>query len=208
MAGAGYRLFVAGAVFTAAQANTYFMEQTQMVFASTAARDAALTTVKAEGNLTYQSDTNTLTSYTGAAWSSIGPVSGALTTWTPVLTQSGNVTVTNTHSTYSRIGRLVFAQFLLAVTGTGTGANVVTISLPVNNSGLSSSDVMGFAYLNDTSASNWFKGALQVASASTVKIQDTTLTSFSYLGVSGFSAALAAGDSVSGFVVYEAAADA
>jgi hypothetical protein len=41
MAGAGTRLFTAGSVLTAAQVNTYLMDQTVMRFASTSARDAA-----------------------------------------------------------------------------------------------------------------------------------------------------------------------
>ena len=41
MAGAGAKLFVSGDVLTAAQVNTYLMDQAVMVFASAAARDAA-----------------------------------------------------------------------------------------------------------------------------------------------------------------------
>ena len=41
MAGAGAKLFVAGTILTAAQVNTYLMDQTIMRFATTAARDAA-----------------------------------------------------------------------------------------------------------------------------------------------------------------------
>ena len=57
MAGAGTTLFTAGSVLTAAQVNTYLMDQTVMRFASTAARDAAFGGVGeptlAEGMLCY-----------------------------------------------------------------------------------------------------------------------------------------------------------
>lgn len=76
MAGAGAKLFTGGAVLTAAQVNTYLMDQTVMVFASTAARDAAFggagEPTLSEGMLCYISDANTLLYYTGTAWSALG----------------------------------------------------------------------------------------------------------------------------------------
>jgi len=68
MAGAGYKLFATGDVLTAAQVNTYLMQQTVMVFASSAARTTALSGVLAEGMVSYLQDTNTLEVYDGAAW--------------------------------------------------------------------------------------------------------------------------------------------
>ena len=76
MAGAGAKLFTSGAVLTAAQVNTFLMDQTVMVFASTAARDAAFggagEPTLAEGMLCYLSDSNSLLYYTGTAWSALG----------------------------------------------------------------------------------------------------------------------------------------
>ena len=74
MAGAGYKLFNTGDVLTAAQVNTYLNEQTVMVFASSAARTSALTSVLAEGMVSYLQDTNAVEVYNGSAW--VG-VSGA-----------------------------------------------------------------------------------------------------------------------------------
>lgn len=71
MAGAGYKLFATGDVLTAAQVNTYLMQQTTMVFASSAARTTALSGVLAEGMLSYLSDTNTLQYYDGSAWQDV-----------------------------------------------------------------------------------------------------------------------------------------
>jgi hypothetical protein len=76
MAGAGAKLFVSGDVLTAAQVNTFLMDQAVMVFASTAARDAAFggagEPTLAEGMICYISDGNSLLYYTGSAWSALG----------------------------------------------------------------------------------------------------------------------------------------
>jgi hypothetical protein len=74
MAGAGYKLFQTGDVLTAAQVNTYLNEQTVMVFADAAARTTALTSVLAEGMVSYLQNTNAVEVYNGSAW--VG-VSGA-----------------------------------------------------------------------------------------------------------------------------------
>jgi hypothetical protein len=100
MAGAGAKLFTSGAVLTAAQVNTYLMDQSVMVFATTTARDAAFggagETVLAEGMYAFTSDTNTLWFYTGSAWESAGATTQALTlnaqtgtTYTLVLADAG-----------------------------------------------------------------------------------------------------------------------
>lgn len=68
MAGAGYKLFATGDVLTAAQVNTYLMQQTVMVFASSAARSTAISGVLAEGMVSYLQDTNALEVYDGSAW--------------------------------------------------------------------------------------------------------------------------------------------
>lgn len=71
MAGAGYKLFATGDVLTAAQVNTYLMQQTTMVFASSAARTTALSGVVSEGMLSYLLDTNSLEYYDGSAWQAV-----------------------------------------------------------------------------------------------------------------------------------------
>lgn len=68
MAGAGYKLFNTGDVLTAAQVNTYLMQQTVMVFADATARTTALSSVLAEGMCSYLQDTNQMEVYDGSAW--------------------------------------------------------------------------------------------------------------------------------------------
>jgi len=56
--------------------NTFLMDQAVMVFASTAARDAAFggagEPTLSEGMICYISDANTLLYYTGTAWAALG----------------------------------------------------------------------------------------------------------------------------------------
>ena len=71
MAGAGYKLYATGDVLSAADVNTYLQQQTVMVFASAAARTSALSTVLAEGMISYLQDTNATQVYNGTAWVSL-----------------------------------------------------------------------------------------------------------------------------------------
>lgn len=76
MAGAGAKLFVSGDVLTAAQVNTFLMDQTIMRFATTAARDAAFggagEPALAEGMFAYVDADNSLYFYSGSAWAKYG----------------------------------------------------------------------------------------------------------------------------------------
>lgn len=72
MAGAGAKLFTSGSVLTAAQVNTYLMDQAVMRFASAAARTAAFggagEPTLAEGMMSYLIDTKSVEVYNGTAW--------------------------------------------------------------------------------------------------------------------------------------------
>ena len=63
MAGAGFKVFQNGNVLLASEVNTLMAEQMIMVFASAAARDAAITS-PSEGMFAFLKDTDTLTVYT------------------------------------------------------------------------------------------------------------------------------------------------
>jgi len=67
MAGAGFRTFAAGEVLSAANVNTYLMQQAIATFAGTAARSSAITS-PSEGQFAYLADTDQLSYYTGSAW--------------------------------------------------------------------------------------------------------------------------------------------
>jgi hypothetical protein len=69
-AGQGFKTFVTGEVLTAGDVNGYLMQGIN-VFATTAARDAAIT-APAEGQFAFTKDTNALWYYDGAAWVASG----------------------------------------------------------------------------------------------------------------------------------------
>ena len=100
-AGLGFKTFTSGEVLNASDVNGYLM-QGVLVFASAAARDAAITSPQ-EGQFAFTKDTNGLWYYDGAAWVASGAtgdiegvtagigISGGGT--------SGTVTVTNSMAT-------------------------------------------------------------------------------------------------------------
>ena len=69
-AGLGFKTFTTGEVLTAADVNGYLM-QGVLVFASAAARDAAITAPQ-EGQACYLKDTNAVLTYSGSAWVAVG----------------------------------------------------------------------------------------------------------------------------------------
>jgi len=100
-AGLGFKTFNTGDVLSASDVNGYLM-QGVLVFASTAARDAAIT-APAEGQFAFTKDTNSLFYYDGAAWvasGATGDIEG-VTAGTGISGggTSGTVTVTNSMAT-------------------------------------------------------------------------------------------------------------
>jgi hypothetical protein len=144
MAGAGYKLFQTGDVLTAAQVNTYLNEQTVMVFASSAARTSALTSVLAEGMVSYLQDTNAVEVYDGSNWVSIGSsgditgvtagtgLTGGGTSGDVTISLSAPVSATNggTAQTTYTTGDLLYASAsnTLSKRAIGTTGQVLTVS--------------------------------------------------------------------------------
>jgi hypothetical protein len=140
MAGAGYKLFATGDVLTAAQVNTYLMQQTVMVFASSAARTSALSGVLAEGMVSYLQDTNTLEVYDGAAWvgatgditaltagtgisisSATGPVPTVTNSMATEITAKGDLIVGTGSATFDNLAAGSNGETLVADSSTSTG---------------------------------------------------------------------------------------
>lgn len=204
---AGYFDFTSGSVLTAAQIEDVEL-QTTMRFASAAARTTALSGVLTEGLRCYLIDLNVEQVYTGSAWSTIGPIHGALTSWTPTVTQSGSVTVTNTRSVYQRIGRLIHWEMKLTVTGSGTSANAIVIGGLPATAATSAVPCGSSGWVFDSSASTNFFGIPYLASTTTIQFVVETGTPSSFLGAAGFTSALASGDILLFQGFYEAASDA
>ena len=100
-AGLGFKTFTTGEVLTSADTNGYLM-QGVLVFASTAARDAAITAPE-EGQFAFTKDTNSLWYYSGSAWvasGATGDIEG-VTAGTGISGggTSGTVTITNSMAT-------------------------------------------------------------------------------------------------------------
>jgi hypothetical protein len=126
-AGLGFKTFTTGEVLTAADTNGYLM-QGVLVFASAAARNAAITSPQ-EGQFAYTKDTNGLWYYDGAAWVASGAtgdiegvtagvgISGGGT--------SGTVTITNDMAT-----TITASGDIVVGTGAGTYDN-----LPIGTTG-------------------------------------------------------------------------
>jgi hypothetical protein len=100
-AGLGFKNFNTGDVLSAADVNGYLM-QGVLVFASAAARDAAITSPQ-EGQFAFTKDTNGLWYYDGAAWvasGATGDIEG-VTAGTGISGggTSGTVTITNSMAT-------------------------------------------------------------------------------------------------------------
>lgn len=100
-AGLGFKTFTVGEVLSAADVNGYLM-QGVLVFATTAARDAAITSPQ-EGQFAFTKDTNSLFYYDGATWvasGATGDIEG-VTAGTGISGggTSGTVTVTNSMAT-------------------------------------------------------------------------------------------------------------
>ena len=108
--GLGFKTFTTGEVLTAGDTNGYLM-QGILVFATEAARDAAIT-VPAEGQFAFTKDTNSTWYYDGAAWVASGAGGGKIA---QVVTAS-TTTATNIASTS-------YADTTLTATITPTSAS-------------------------------------------------------------------------------------
>ena len=127
---------------------------------------------------------------------------GAWTSWTPTVTQSGSVTVTNTRSRYARYGRTIHFSMELAVTGSGTGSNAVVFSLPATAA--ASSGIIGTGYIDDDSATARYAGRAALASSTTFVLQPTSTDVRGSLGSTTFTAGLESGDTIKISGTYEA----
>lgn len=146
--------------------------------------------------------------YNGSSWSAlVAPSNGALTAWTPAITQVGAVTLTVNYGTQLRVGRMIFFQAAITVTGSGTAANDVVISTPVTTAALSTNSIIGMSWLRDVSAPSNVHADLRWASTTTMKMSSGNSVTDSFLGSNGFAAGLAVGDIIAMFGQVEAAAD-
>lgn len=147
------------------------------------------------GAVLSESDINTYLMHEGGAWS----------TYTPTLTQSGAVTKTVTYASWGRAGRFIYGWVVLAVTGSGTANNAITVGLPV--AAAQSSGAIGSAGWVDSSSAQQ-PAILELVTTTTARLRDTTIATASlFLGQTGSSNgnALASPDTITYVFHYEAA---
>jgi hypothetical protein len=130
---------------------------------------------------------------------------GAWTSWTPAVVQSGSVTVTNTRSRYARYGRLIVFTVDLAVTGAGTAANAISVSLPATAAD-ANSVTGGTGYVTDDSTATIYPFQVFPFTTTTFRLKSSTTASGSgLLGVIDFTGGLTSGDLIRCTGQYEAA---
>jgi hypothetical protein len=202
----GFKVFNAGDILTAADVNGYLMEQSIPVFASTAARDLAIT-APTEGQFCYSTGDDCFFVYNGSwiafdnTWKSWTP------TWSGVTKGSGP---TETYA-YIRLGKFVIAHGSLTLGTTGSLAGPVTVTMPVASSTSSISTMAGNAFFFDSSASATFYGVVEITSNSTTatirasNVAGTYLTQTALASTVPFGAAWAVSDRIGFNVMYQVA---
>lgn len=105
-AGLGFKTFTTGEVLTAGDTNGYLM-QGIWVFASAAARDAAVTSPQ-EGNACYLKDTDAVMTYSGSAWVAVGGSSGGMTLLSTTTLSTGTTTVSSISGSYTDLKIVVY----------------------------------------------------------------------------------------------------
>lgn len=203
----GYKDWVNGAILSESDLDDFVGKQVVFKYASAAARDAdaTLTAALREGMVCYLDLTNTLCTYHGGGWSTIGPVSGVGTAWTPAIVQLGAVTSTTSIAEYTRNGRWIEGSVAATITSAGTAANIITMSLPVTAA--ATAMPAGEAVFVDASSGNEYATIVRLASASTFKFHIPSTVSTPFLGLSAFMDAVVSGDSLYVNFKYRAATD-
>ena len=157
-AGLGFKDFTTGEVLTAADVDGYLM-QGVWVFASAAARDAAVTSPQ-EGNFAYLKDTNVTTYYTGSAWANLDT-----TGMTNPMTTTGDTIYSSSGSTPARLGIGSSGQVLTVAAGVpswatpSTGTTFVGCSITNTAPGsqnISNSTLTAITFANENFDTNNF----------------------------------------------------
>lgn len=125
MAGAGFKTFATGEVLTAANVNTYLMQQTVMVFDDATARTTALGANVSEGMLSYLKDTNQVEVYNGSSWVASDDPNAIQNT---IVDAKGDLISATAADTPARIAVGADGTYLQADSSTATGLKWGTVS--------------------------------------------------------------------------------
>lgn len=155
-----------------------------------------------EGMVIYESDTNRQCVYDGTGWLILSEPWQAIS---PVLAQGGTVATAGagTFAQQRRSNGLLEFEFGLVVSGSGSAATTIQITMPTASS--RTTGVVGPGYISDTSANRVFRGTARLVTAATIDILWDRTFGLEALGLDSADPdsltnpaqmALAAGDSV------------
>lgn len=129
----------------------------------------------------------------------------AWTTYTPTLTQNGNVSKTVTVARYRRLDDIVFVDLDMTVTGTGSAGHQIIVGLPLAVDMADNCALAGAGFLYDASLTDRYLGGIRNLSSTGFGLQPGNDTAGNVLGVAGFAGALASGDTIRASFSYRAA---
>jgi len=147
---AGRKVFTSGEILTAADVNSFLMDQSVMVFADSSARSSAIPT-PSEGMVTFREDQDVVEVYDGSAFKTVGGLVAVkdvlkTDTFSASVSAGGNVAVTDlsiTHEVSDPANKLIISAFF------GLAAN----SQGIANVGLAVHDGSGLIAIGDTAGS-------------------------------------------------------
>lgn len=125
-------------------------------------------------------------------------------TYTPTLTQSATVTKSLSYCGYTKIGRRIFGTCVLVATGSGTSTNNIVLGLPAAIAAANGNAIIGDGWLGDTSSGLFYPFKMLYNTSTTCLLYMHSGTTFTPLGSTGFTAALANTDVISFTFNYEA----
>jgi hypothetical protein len=168
-----------------------------------------------EGVMMFQKDTNQLLICDGSTWVGVTDTDNkpmdAWTSYTPTLTQSGNVPKNVTAARYLQVGKTVTVMFELIISGAGgTGGNRIEMGLPIaaRNGSLNVFTGVGSATVYRAANVTVYPAVVLIMGTSTVAFASTrsnVANGTQYLGITDMTVALANGDYIGGSFTYEAA---
>lgn len=156
-----FKVFTAGTKLTAADVNDYLAEQSVATFATTTARNSAITS-PVEGQLAYINANDIVTYYDGSAWQNL-LFGTAWVAYTPTLT---NITLGSGGTSafyYQVVGKQVNVRGRITLGSTGALTGVATFTLPVN-AVLSDQFWQSGCILND-SGTTFYQGVVRVGTS-------------------------------------------
>ena len=198
-AGLGFKTFATGEVLTAADTNGYLM-QGILVFATAAARDAAITSPQ-EGQACYLKSTDAVLTYSGSAWVAVGGGGGMTLISTTTLTGS-SIELTSIPQTYKNL-QLVIRNFkpatdnseLIARFNGDSNARYNTLSSPETNNTFTATQLY-IADRNDNSVATGLTiyniydytntTTWKYAESSSITVNATTTGNFNYTRYANF----------------------